>query len=198
MNIPCDWNILKIKEVLQIRSNPIKLEPKINYKRIIVKRRNEGVVLRDEVLGEKILTENQFVVTAGDYVLTHKQVIHGAGGIIPKELDGAVVSIEYSQLFGTDMLDIDYFNLFSMTHIYNKMIILTTQGVHIEKYVFNRNEWLNFKIPIPPMTEQKKIISIFNNLNNQIHLYKSKKNGLERLKKSLMQKLTTGEIRVKI
>lgn len=198
LKVPDDWKSSKFIDALKTRSNLISLEPEKKYKRIIVKRRHEGVVLRDEVSGKEILTENQYLVTVGDYVLTHKQVIHGAGGLIPKELDGAVISKEYSQFFGTDILAINYFNLFSMTHIFKKMIILTTQGVHIEKYVFNKNEWLNFKIPIPPMSEQKKIVSIFDNLDDQINLYELKKKRLKSLKKSLMQKLPTGEVRVKV
>ena len=191
LEIPRSWNTVKIKDAIKKRSNKIELEPKKKYSRIKVKRRHVGVVLRDNIQGDKILTKNQFKVCSGDYILTHKQVIHGSGGIIPKELDGAVVSGEYSQFYGSDLLDINYFDLFSHTEIFHKMIILTTQGVHIEKFVFLEKEWLNFKLPLPSLLEQQKITSILSNVDNLIESTVQVITHSKKVKTGLMQKLLT-------
>ena len=52
------------------------------------------------------------------------------------------------------------------------------------------------KIPIPPIEEQNKICSILSSVDAKIKKEKEYKAKLERLKKGLMQKLLTGEIRV--
>ncbi len=53
-----------------------------------------------------------------------------------------------------------------------------------------------FQIPIPPLSEQKQIATILSNVDSQINKEKLQKSNLELLKKGLMQKLLTGQIRV--
>lgn len=197
MEIPVEWDLKPIDEVLSIVSNPIKLDDEKQYTRITVKRRNGGIVLRDIEYGKNIKVDKQHAIRSGDFIISNKQIIHNACGIIPEEFDGSIVSIEYTMLRGSNLLDMKFMNLFSYTDIFKKMIILTTQGVHIEKYVFLVNEWLKLKIPLPPINEQKKIIEIIENCELKISQDVKHKSQLEILKKGLMQKLLTGQIRVK-
>jgi len=50
---------------------------------------------------------------------------------------------------------------------------------------------------IPPLKEQEKITLVFSEIDSKIDDLESKKSSLENLKKGLMQKLLTGQIRVK-
>lgn len=52
------------------------------------------------------------------------------------------------------------------------------------------------KFPIPSLLEQEKIALILSSVDEKIEQYQNKKEKLEVLKKGLMQKLLTGEIRV--
>jgi len=52
------------------------------------------------------------------------------------------------------------------------------------------------KLLIPPLPEQQKIASILSNIDDKITSQEKYKEKLEKLKKSLMQKLLTGEVRV--
>ena len=52
-------------------------------------------------------------------------------------------------------------------------------------------------IPLPPISEQKQIAEILSNIDSQINEEKLNKKNLELLKKGLMQKLLTGQIRVR-
>ncbi|MCH7561302.1 MAG: restriction endonuclease subunit S [Thaumarchaeota archaeon] len=54
------------------------------------------------------------------------------------------------------------------------------------------------KIPLPPKTEQDKIKTILSNVDSQITSQTQYKEKLELLKKSLMQKLLTGQVRVTV
>ena len=62
----------------------------------------------------------------------------------------------------------------------------------------NIQEIKKYSIPLPSLPEQKQIASILSNVDTQIQKEKLHKSNLERLKKGLMQKLLTGQIRVKI
>ena len=54
----------------------------------------------------------------------------------------------------------------------------------------------NFKIALPPLPEQKQIAKILSNTDNKLDTLREKKTRYEQLKKGLMQKLLTGEVRV--
>ena len=54
------------------------------------------------------------------------------------------------------------------------------------------------KLLAPKLNEQQQIASILSNIDTQIGKEKLYKSNLERLKKGLMQKLLTGQIRVKV
>ena len=54
----------------------------------------------------------------------------------------------------------------------------------------------NIKISIPPLEEQKQIAEILSTVDKKIENLKEKKQSFEELKKGLMQKLLTGEVRV--
>lgn len=56
----------------------------------------------------------------------------------------------------------------------------------------------SIKMPIPPITEQKIITQILANADLTIQKQQQYKSNLEKLKKGLMQKILTGQIRVKI
>ena len=50
---------------------------------------------------------------------------------------------------------------------------------------------------IPPLEEQKQIAKILSTTDEKLENLKEKKKSFEELKKCLMQKLLTGEVRVK-
>lgn len=56
----------------------------------------------------------------------------------------------------------------------------------------------NLLIPAPKISEQQKIASILSNVDSLIQKQQEYKSKLETLKKGLMQKLLTGQIRVKV
>ncbi len=68
----------------------------------------------------------------------------------------------------------------------------------IDKRQINKEHLEIFPIVLPPIKEQQKIASILSNVDSQINKEKLNKANLELLKKGLMQKLLTGQIRVKV
>ena len=76
------WADEKIGDVIAERRRPIVLEDDQRYELITVKRRNEGVVSRGHLLGRDILVKNYAELKAGDFVISKRQVVHGATGIV--------------------------------------------------------------------------------------------------------------------
>ena len=61
----------------------------------------------------------------------------------------------------------------------------------------NKNKLKNFKIPFPPLEEQKKIADILSTIDNKISIEEDRKKYFEALFKTMINKLMTGQIRVK-
>ena len=79
-------------------------------------------------------------------------------------------------------------------YIKKQIIMQNTSGTQPSVLLGNLR---NFVILLPDREEQQKITSILNIVDSKINELESKKTGFEKLKKGLMQKLLTGQIRVK-
>ncbi|AZD60355.1 Type I restriction-modification system, specificity subunit S [Pseudomonas chlororaphis subsp. aurantiaca] len=93
--IPALWSVKKIGETLNVVERPIEMTDNQLYRRVTVKRRHGGVELRDELPGAEIKVKKQFLLEAGDFLISERQIVHGACGIVPNNLAGALVSNEY-------------------------------------------------------------------------------------------------------
>jgi hypothetical protein len=59
----------------------------------------KGIVSRDVLLGENIKTKRQFLVKKDDIVISKINARKGGFGIVPQELNNAIVSTDYIILY---------------------------------------------------------------------------------------------------
>ncbi|MEK5789356.1 restriction endonuclease subunit S [Acinetobacter johnsonii] len=148
-----DWDVDIIGNVLQEVFRPINLDNETKYRLVTVKRRNGGIAERAILKGKDILVKSQFEVKAGDYVISKRQVVHGATGLVPHELDGSIVSNEYLVGQGTDKLNIEFFALLSTLPEMYKKFFLSSYGVDIEKLFFDVSDWKKREISLPVLVQ---------------------------------------------
>lgn len=108
---PTDWRIQRMKQWITLAERPVKLEDDQVYRLVTVRRGFGGVDLRGEYLGKNIRVKNYFRVQRGDFVISKRQIAHGACGVVPDFLDGAVVSNEYNVFVPNQGTNIEMFNL---------------------------------------------------------------------------------------
>ena len=125
-----------------------------------VKRSRGGVVERETLRGGEILVKSQYLVREGDFLVSKRQIVHGACGLVPASLDGSVVSNEYAVFRTTEFLDPHFLNYLSSTIYFQQTCFHSSVGVHVEKMIFKVPRWLDFDVHIPPIEEQTKIVSI--------------------------------------
>lgn len=70
------------------------------------------------------------------------------------------------------------------------------QGTVYERMAVSSEDFLSFETLIPKINQQKKIAEILSNADEQINLHEKELEQLEKQKKSLMQLLLTGIVRV--
>ena len=192
-----EWNEIKISDAITESKRPIHMKDDDQYQLLTVKRRNEGIVSRGLFCGKNILVKNYYQVKQGDYIISKRQIVHGANGIVSAELDGAIVSNEYMVLSNSDVLLMDYLALYSMTKkMYHKFYI-SSYGVDIEKMFFNIDDWKKKTIYVPCLEEQKKIVMFLHTIDVVIDKQKAIVALWEKRKKGVMQKLFSQEIRFK-
>lgn len=198
-----EWEKNPIGEILSEKKRPITLKDNQRYELITVKRRNGGVVPRGSLLGREILVKNYSQLEAGDFVISKRQVVHGATGIIPSLLDGAIVSNEYLIAVGNCRISTEFLTLLASLPDMWKKFFLSSYGVDIEKLFFDVEDWKKRDVTLPSVPEQTQIGGYFQELDRLIGLQQRKHDKLVTLKKAMLQRMfpqpgtTTPEIRFK-
>lgn len=198
-----EWEDEKIGEVLSEKRRPIVLIDHQRYELITVKRRNEGIVSRGHLFGRNILVKNYSQLQTGDFVISKRQVVHGATGIVPPELDGAIVSNEYLVAVNSSKLLTEFLTILASLPAMRRKFFLSSYGVDIEKLFFDAEDWKKRSVTIPGITEQTQIGEYFRELDSLIGLHQRKHDKLLALKKAMLQKMfpqpgaTIPEIRFK-
>lgn len=195
-----NWKKCKIGTLFKEVSRPVDWDDSTEYSLLSVRRRSGGVFLREKLRGDQIATKVMFVACAGDFLISKMQVLHGATGLVSQELDGCHISGSYIALRpkASDLIDPEFFARLSEQHEFRHLTYLCSYGVHIEKMTFNL-EWFLESLVLMPATlkEQQAIAQVLSTADREIALLERKHVALCQQKKGLMQKLLTGQIRVK-
>lgn len=99
-----------------------------------------------------------------------------------------------ARLRAKETLDLEYLNQIIGSPLWLNYVdaVKTSSGIpHI-----SAKDIKEFKIPFPPISEQKEIAEILSGVDIKIKIQKDKKQGYQQLKDGLMQQLLTGKIRV--
>lgn len=196
--LPASWSVAPIGQALEVVERPVSMDHGAIYRRVTVKRRYGGVEMRDERPASEIKVKSQFRLEAGDFLISERQIVHGACGIVPEHLAGALVSNEYLVLKARDGVDVRYFSYLVQLLKYAKLFLQCSQGVDIEKFLFKPKDWLKKLAPIPPLAEQERIVQVLSEVEAKLKVLQDRRRHCNDLKRGLMQKLLTGEWRVKV
>lgn len=166
--LPAGWSRIRMKDMLDVIERPVKLVDSKSYQLVTAKRSRGGIVSRGTLRGDEIRVKQQFEVRSGDFILSNRQIAHGGCGIVPPELDGAVVSGEYTVLRPKPMLDLRFLHYLSHSAYFQQICFHSGVGVHVEKLVFRLQDWLNWQIDVPPLGEQQRIAAVLAEFDNAI------------------------------
>ena len=175
---------MRIGDFLKRNKTAVAIQDGVKYKRVTIKVRNGGVVPRDEVMGENIGTKKQFLVSEGQFILSKIDARNGAMGIIPAELDGAVVTQDFLPYdIDTTKVNPQYFVLVCTTKQFIAFCQSCSSGTTNRQRV-DEAQFLNIKVPVPSLDEQNKLVEEYNKTITKIV---DKENTINTLKKSIDQ-----------
>ena len=188
-NFQGGWEQRKLGDLLSEVKRPIRMKDEEEYQLVTVKRRNEGIVSRGFFKGKEILVKSYCELRSGDYLISKRQVVHGANGIVPKNLDGAIVSNEYLIAIGNKSITSEFLSAISKLPQMYKLFFLSSYGIDIEKLVFDVEDWKKRGVSIPSVDEQNRTTHFFNKLDNLIALLQTKLDKFQSFKKTYLQKM---------
>ena len=146
--------LVKSKDIIEV-------EDDVEYKQVTIKINNGGVVPRNNgetILGSKIGTKRQHVVHAGQFIMSKIDARNGAYGIVPAELECAIVTNDFP-VFDVDTSKIipQFLVLVSTTEKFVEFARKCSSGTTNRKRI-DIDAFLNQLIPLPSIAEQEDIV----------------------------------------
>lgn len=150
--------LVKSKDIIEV-------EDDVEYKQVTIKINNGGVVPRNNgeaILGSKIGTKRQHVVHTGQFIMSKIDARNGAYGIVPTELEGAIVTNDFP-VFDVDTSKIipQFLVLVSTTEKFVEFARKCSSGTTNRKRI-DIEAFLNQQIPLPSIGEQEEILEAYN------------------------------------
>jgi type I restriction enzyme S subunit len=195
------WKKVRMGDVLERVFRPIDWHADLPLNLVSLRRRCGGLFRRPDVKGSEYKTQDLHEIRAGDFLISKRQVVHGAWGYVTQEFAGGHVSKEYAILDNQapDKLHMPFFAWLAQTRRLIRLARVSSTGVHIEKLIFDPGVFLRESIRIPAdIAEQQHIGGILDTADQELTLLRTQRQTLDQQKRGLMQRLLTGKTRVKI
>jgi type I restriction enzyme S subunit len=186
-----------IGDFLKRIKRPIKLVDDQDYKLVTIKMNHNGVVLRELKKGAMIKS-NMYQVKKGDFILSGIDARNGAFGIVPTELDGAIVTndfwyFEIDESIISKRLFLELTATTWFDEICKRGSDGTTQRIRLQK-----DKFFNQIVLLPEGNEQEELLEkILSFKKGQSHLDSEIINQKElttQLKQSILQEAIQGKL----
>ena len=156
------YPMMRIGEFLKRNKTAVTIEDDKTYKRATIKVRNGGIFLRDEEIGSKIGTKNQFLIFKGQFLLSKIDARNGAFGVVPEELDGGIITGNFWTFdVNYDIVNPHYLALLTTTKAFVDFCEQASNGTTNRHYL-QEPLFLNIKVPVPSLAEQNKLVEEYN------------------------------------
>ena len=200
-SIPVDWQVKPLKLLFDKRMQKYSGNTEYN---IFTNSAAKGVVLQNEYFDRSIVTEentsNYYVVREDDFMYNPRISQNAPAGPINRNKLGitGIASPIYTIFKAKYDTIVDFYEQYFNSNLWNNsMFMVANQGARHDRLNITNNDFMNMPLPYPPLKEQEKIANVLIESYKEIQILNSKLEKLKGQKKGLMQKLLTGQIRVK-
>ncbi|MDX9804901.1 MAG: restriction endonuclease subunit S [bacterium] len=186
------WNHLKPEKIFDSVT-----EKNFPDEELLSVTQDRGVIPRSMLEGRVMspdgTTETYKLIKKGDFVISLRSF---QGGIEYSEYRG-IISPAYTVLRPKIEINKDFYKLFFKTYVFiEKYLNIAVIGIRDGKQI-SIPDFMTIKIPFPPLPEQKQIAETLNTAQDEINILKKLLEQYKKQKQGLMQKLLTGEWRVR-
>ncbi|CAM8642561.1 HsdS Restriction endonuclease S subunits [Candidatus Methylacidiphilaceae bacterium] len=188
----------RIRDLLTRVKDRVEIQNGQLYKQVTVRMNYKGVVLRRIQDGATIGTKDQFRVTPGQFLLSKIDARNGAFGIVPEELDGAVVTNSFLAFhINENEVEPEFFNVFLQSPVFLNACRKASKGTTNRKPV-DETFFLNYDVYLPDLPEQHALIQRINQARAKIsitqHEITRQELLLAKLKQAILQEAIQGKL----
>tara|TARA_Y100000052_G_C2947161_1_gene84643 strand:+ start:130 stop:1281 length:1152 start_codon:yes stop_codon:yes gene_type:complete len=152
------WPLEKLGSVLDKSENWIEVQPGKEYSEVTVRLWGKGVNLRGTKIGSEIGASRRLSVSEGQFIISRIDARHGACGLVPKNLDGAVVTNDFPVYTPKENKILPrYLELISKTHFFVDACKRASEGT-TNRVRLKEPQFFNIEIPLPDIAVQKVVV----------------------------------------
>lgn len=149
--------LVRIGTFLTKNKNTTLIQNDKTYSRVTVSGNNGGVRLRNTEIGKNIGTKRQFIVQPGQFIISKIDARNGAMGLIPEELDGAIVTNDFPTYnVDTAAISPQFLLLITTTKKFVEFAQTCSSGTTNRQRI-DLNKFLDVQIPLPPLNDADAI-----------------------------------------
>lgn len=175
-----------------VKVNDFKLEKytKKEYSLVSVRQNKHDIVFRKKITAKQLAEKKKryTVISSGQFVVSRIGAKDGAIGIVPKDLDGSLVSDNFLVLKMVSKIIEPYYLLMVLTsERYKNMLRGISRGVTNRSYIRTR-DLLSLTIPVPDIEVQRNLIGNLQEIQQRIgKLEKQWADGISQFSKELFE-----------
>ena len=137
----------------------VDVEDDTSYKRLTIKSKNGGVVVRDELIGKKIGTKQQYLVRSGQFALSKIDARNGAFGVVPEDANNAIITSNFwTYDVDYNLINPFFLSLLTTTKSFIDFAEKSSNGTTNRHYL-QESLFLSQRVPLPSMSQQNEIVS---------------------------------------
>jgi type I restriction enzyme S subunit len=162
------WERTALGKVLTKSDRWVILDAQTEHKEVTVRLWGRGVALRGIVSGPEIAGSRRMEVRTGEFIASRIDARNGAFGLIPDELDGAVVTNDFPILaVDAQRMLPGYLHWLSKTGDFVESCKAASEGT-TNRVRLKEDRFLQIEIPLPPLAEQRRIVAKIERLAGKI------------------------------
>ncbi|MCJ7583723.1 MAG: restriction endonuclease subunit S [Anaerolineales bacterium] len=155
------WQTVPFSDVLKVVSHPETLDRDKTYRILGMRWYAQGLFIREDKPGHEIQANELFRVEKDDFVYNRLFAWKGSFGIVDETTAGGYVSGEFPCFHViTEKADPKFIHLYlSQESIWNEIARVSSGQTNISRLRLKVPTFLAMEIPLPPLTEQHRIVA---------------------------------------
>jgi type I restriction enzyme S subunit len=156
------------------------LDPEAEYHEITIRLWGKGVVSRGKIRGSDVVSVRR-VVRANQLILSKIDARNGAIGLVPPELDGAIVSNDFPsfEFLKPEQCDPAFMGWLVRSAPFIELCKAASVGT-TNRVRINEERFLNQQIGLPPLSEQRAIVARLDALADKVRQVNERLDAIER------------------
>ncbi|WP_295388624.1 restriction endonuclease subunit S [uncultured Thiodictyon sp.] len=162
------------------------IDPERNYQEVTVRMNGKGVIARGYRMGSEMAGDRRLEVRTGQFIISRIDARNGASGIVPEDLNGALVTNDFP-VFDCDetRIKVGFLHWLSKTAGFVDACRATSEG-STNRVRLKEDLFANIQIEIPPIADQDRIVRTIKSIAARLEAARQLRQGIQDDGKALL------------